>query len=349
MLVKQGHKVFFLTTCERGFLHDYVENIGVKADAINLDPSAGKLQFYSANIRKLFSFVRANNIDVVIAHQQIPALIAGIVRKLMKFTLIFVRHNSDEDYHLSYAKAKWLNRFTNWLTPIKVAPSSVVQKHWEQKERVPQKQIRRINYGYNFQQYEKPVTTQVESIKAQYPTSFRVLSIARLSAAKRHNLAFEVIEKLVKQGIDCKLLCLGNGPLRKELEVLINEKGLQQHIFLLGRKENIFDYISAADAFLHLSMSEASNSAVKEVGLCRKPVIVCKQVGDFEDYIVNKENGFLIDKNNPIEEAVEILKNLAQHKISKEEIGAKLYETIMEQFEINRISDAYKNMLLQVG
>jgi glycosyltransferase involved in cell wall biosynthesis len=345
MLIKEGHNVFLLTTCTRGYLHEYVENLGVKTHAAPQETSSGKLQFYRRNLKKLASVITENNIEVVIAHQQIPALLAGILKSVKRFKLIFVRHNSDEDYQLTPLKAKWLNKIANLLTPIKVAPSSIVEQFWMEREKVAKSQIYRINYGYNFNQYEKPDRSKAEKIMIEFPSALRVLSIARLAPTKRHVLMFEIISRLINEGIDCKLLCLGSGPDEKLLERKIIELNMQSHIFLAGRKENIFDYIEAADVFLHLSSSEASNSAVKEVGLLQKPVIVCKGVGDFEDYIVNGENGFLVNKQDPVNEAYTILRSIAENAIDKKKIGEQLRKTVLEKFHIDNIAKEYGRVL----
>lgn len=342
MLIKKGHRVVLLTSCKRGFLHEYMASKGVITRAV--DDEEGKFSFYRSNIKRLRAAIAEFDIDIVIAHQQVTALIAGLVRTMKKFKLVYVRHNSDEDYLLNRAKAKWYNRLVNSLTPVKLAPSSTVENFWKDNERVSTK-IYRINYGYNFDQYDAPVASEVERIREKFPTQLRILSMARLVPSKRHAVMFSIVKRLVESGIDCNLLCLGSGNLRDELTNLVMELEMERHIFLLGRQENIFDWISATDVFLHLSATEASNSAVKEVGLCRKPVIVCKGVGDFEDYITHGENGFLVDKAYPDDEAFLLLTALAKGEVNKEQIGNKLFETVTSTFDINNIAGQYEQLL----
>lgn len=343
MLVGKGHKVVLFTNCERGYLHEYIEGKGIITEWMD-NGARNKL----ANFKKLKNVLKKHEIDVVIAHQQINALIAGLLCKRKKIPLIYIRHNTDEDYQLNSIKAKWYNKLINFITPVKVAPSSVVEKFWIEKEGVSSKQIHRINYGYDFKQYEQPVHTQIEKIKETFPTQLRIVSIARLVPAKRHQLMFAIIKRLTEHRINCKFICLGSGPMENELKEKVISMGMENHIFLLGRKENVFDYIAASDVFMHLSSTEASNSAVKEVALCKKPVLVCKGVGDFDDYIVNNENGFLLSKEKPEEDAFTILKAIAENKIDKQVVGENLFKTVTTIFDIKNVECMYEELLNQV-
>ena len=345
MLVTKGHTVVLLTTCERGYLHEFVEEKGIIGEWINRQEVQGKFSFYKANFKKLKHVLEEYKIDVVFAHQQSAALLAGLMRKTKKFQLIYVRHNSDEDYQLHPAKAKWYNRLINYLTPIKVAPSSVVKRFWIEEEGVASRQITHINYGYNFNQYPQPVYERVKQIKKEFPGSLRILSVARLVSSKRHELMFAVIKRLVDSGVNCRMICLGSGPLQTQLQQKISSAGLENHIFLLGRQENVFDYLAASDVFMHLSSTEASNSAVKEAGLCKKLVLACKGVGDFEDYIVNYQNGFLLNKAEPVEEAFQILMSVVKNEIHKESIGEELFTTVITKFDINNVAHKYDELL----
>lgn len=344
LLVRQGHNVILLTTCERGLLHEMVNKLGVIAESTPTGKFS-KFLFYFKCLQKLFTTIKKYKIDVVIAHQQIPALLAGALAKISAFKLLYVRHNSDEDYLNFPIKARFLNKAVNYLTPIKIAPSNVVKDFWISKENVQAHQIQRLNYGYNFKMYEKPVLASVLNIREQYNAQLLLISIARLVPAKRHKEMFEVVDALRKMGIDCKMICLGAGPMEQELKDCLKHMSLEEAVFLVGRKINIFDYISASDVFIHLSLTEASNSAVKEVGLCKKPVIACKNVGDFDEYIVNGENSFLVDKNYPVEQATAILYAVAESKIDKDAIGNNFYQTIIDTFEINKVSSMYKALL----
>ena len=134
---------------------------------------------------------------------------------------------------------------------------------------------------------------------------------------------------------------ISEGPLFSSFQNYIKQNNLQNNIFLLGNKSNIIDYLDAASAVPLLSEAEASNSVIKEAGLVKKCVLVCKQVGDFEDYISNNVSGLFMDKDNPSSDLEKYLNELYNGQIDKDKLGNKLYENVNYTFSINQVISDY--------
>ncbi len=345
MLIKKGHEVFLLTHLPKADLHKNVEKYGVKTFAVGLNKNNGYFA-YIKHTRYLISFIRKNKIDVVIAHLQTAGLIASMARWFTKFKLFYVRHNTNEHLIQGNKNAVIVNRLTNRIAPVIIAPSEKVYQYLTKVEKLNPNKIIRINYGYNFSQYlETDRTGNAAAIRKDYPAEMLIISVARLIPAKRHLLMFEVIHQLEKREYNVSLVCLGDGYFKKELEAFIKDNNLTDRIFLPGSKRNVFDYLEAADIFLHLSETEASNSAVKEAGYCKKPVIVCNEVGDFDDYIENGKNGYIVSRANPVPETVDHLSFLYDHPDKIKELGNTLFTTITDQFSIEKVSGLYDKIL----
>jgi L-malate glycosyltransferase len=276
----------------------------------------------------------------------LPALLAS---PFIKARIAYFRHNSDEDYQANPVKAKWMNRILNRFKKRLVAPSQKVWQHWVKEENVSPAKIMRINYGYNFEQYEKANPVKVKTIQEEYPCRLRIVSIARFVPAKRHVLMFRAIEATVRAGIDCKLICIGTGPDEASLKQWVADNNLAENIFIIGYCSNIFDYLEAADLYLHLSSTEASNSSVKEAGLVACPCIVCRNVGDFEDYIVNGQNGFLVSNDPPVEEVMHAMMTASENKEQLKEMGKKLKTTIVNEFDIQKVVPAYEKLITSMS
>ena len=70
--------------------------------------------------------------------------------------------------------------------------------------------------------------------------------------------------KLVAEGHVFRLLILGDGPLRRDLEAQISALGLSDTVYLLGFHANPYPYLAASDVFVCSSFSEGLSTAVSE-------------------------------------------------------------------------------------
>ena len=172
-----------------------------------------------------------------------------------------------------------------------------------------------------------------------------LLTVARLDPLKRHTMSFEAVKKLVEKGVDCKLVSIGEGPLRKELEKWVSDNNMGERIFVEPFVSNTIDYFEACDLLIHLSYSEASSHVVKEAGMVFKTALVCKNVGDFDDYLIHKENAFLADKENPVGGVVEILQLYDQQKEVLKKMGLALHDQVVNMFSMEAVSKNYQQLL----
>lgn len=343
LLISLGHKVFLLTWLPAGILHQKFEDLGA-ATASSWHVKGRSIFFFMKQAKYLARFCKKNRINVVFSHLQSNAVVAGMSKFLVKARFFYVRHNSDYFTLNNSAKSSFLNKMANLLSPEIIAISNNVKEELI-KEGVTEKKIHRVNLCYNFNHYETERLYNNKVIRNQYQAELVMVCVARLDALKRHTMAFEVTRKLCDEGYNCKLVCIGEGPYRPELEQWITANDMQKKIILKGFVPNVFDYLEAADMLLLLSYSEASSHAVKEAGICNKPVIVCNQVGDFGDYIIHNENSYLVNKENPVDESVVLLRHLIKHKAELQAAGIKLHDTIEKTFGIENVRKQYEQLL----
>ncbi len=343
LLISLGHKVFLLTWLPEGILHQSFTALGATV-ASSSHVKGRSVFFFIGQTRYLISFCKKNKIDFIFSHLQSNAVVAGMAKYFVKASCFYVRHNSDYFTLNSSLKSTFINKLANLLSPHIIAISNNVKQELI-KEGVAEKKILRINLCYNFAHYEAEKYYNSVAIRKEYEADIVLVYIARLDALKRHTMAFEVIRQLSEEGLECRLICIGEGPYRQELEQWIASNGMHERIILKGFVSNVFDYLEAADMLLLLSYSEASSHAVKEAGICNKPVIVCKQVGDFEEYIVNYENSYLVNKENPIEETVVLLRHLSNNKNEIQAAGLRLYDAIEKTFGMENVKPQYQQLI----
>lgn len=338
-----GHTVLVLTQKEKGHLHDYLEAMGIDTYAFSVNKS-NPIVYYFKHCRYLIKFIKKNQIDLVFSHIQQPNFVAAIAQYFVKSRIVLCRHHSD----CAYLDNNWKEKVTDWiinkLGKEFIVPSLKVKEQMLKVESVDPKKVKLIRYGYDFSQYPEPNLNEVQYIRNKYQADHLLVSIARLIPEKRHNITLKVMNRLVKEGNDVKLLIVSEGPEKDNLINLINSYGLKDRVFLLGFKSDIMNYLASSDWVVHLSVSEASNSLIKEAALIEKNVILIKGVGDFDEYISHGKEAIKLSMNNTEEELYDFLKNRAFQESFH--LGNQLKSRVLETFDVKKIISEYKNEYL---
>jgi glycosyltransferase involved in cell wall biosynthesis len=336
----QGHQVFLLTHAQEGDLHTDVKKHGVKTFTHQVKKHSSVL-FYAKHIFFLASFTKKHKINIVYSHIQLANIIAAFVQFFSPARFILCRHHSDCAYVDNNRTEKLFDRIINWLGKEFIVPSRKVLAQMTDIENAKNKKIHLIRYAYDFSGYSMPDENEINKIKENYKTKLLLVKVARLIPEKRHILLFRAVNRLIKENYDVKLLVLSEGKERENMEKYIHTNSLHNNIFLLGYRTDIMNYIGASDLVVHVSESEASSNLIKEAGLCEKPVVVCKDVGDFDEYIENSINGFILSKENTEEEVYALLKKIYNKEIDISSIGKELNKTVHSLFYIGSIIHQY--------
>ncbi len=342
---QKGYNVYLLTTCERGAMHKILYSKGIVMDTIKLKKSLSVL-YYLKLTWFFIRYCKKNNIYFVHSHLQIPNLISSISRFFIKAKVFNVRHNSDVISISGTYKEKIIEKIINKSSNYIIAISDKVKKQLIEKENVSENKIYRINNGYNFEDYNKLSlgNNEIERIKNVFKTDFLILSPGRLINTKRHTKMIQVVKELIENNFQIKLLILGEGPEKFKLTDYINQNKLNSNVFIVGYKENISDYLIASDLIVSLSESEASSNVIKEAGFFNKPIIACENVGDFSDYIINNQNGYLVSKEEPVKETLKYIIQLYGDKNLRNHLGANLKSSILTNFSIDSVGKAYEEL-----
>ena len=94
-----------------------------------------------------------------------------------------------------------------------------------------------------------------------------IVAAGKLAPWKGFSYLIKAI-KIIEKKTDAKLIILGDGELRNELQKLINDLGLSNRIQLLGYVENSLKYFSKANIFVLSSLVEGLPNVLVESMLC---------------------------------------------------------------------------------
>jgi hypothetical protein len=105
------------------------------------------------------------------------------------------------------------------------------------------------------------------------------------------------MKKIIERIPDTTLLIAGNGPERENLEALVKEQGLENHVRFLGYTTELQKYLQVRDCEIACSYREGLPLNVMEAILCGKPVIASNNRGHRE-LIQDGVNGYIVEPDD---------------------------------------------------
>jgi len=170
-----------------------------------------------------------------------------------------------------------------------------------------------------------------------------LISIGRLFEAKGYPYLIEAIKILKSKYPDIKLLIIGEGEEKNKLETQIRGLNLEKNIFLLGRKENVSNYLNASDIFVLASLWEGFGLAIVEAMACGLPVITTN-VGGIPEIIKDKISGLLVNPKDfkILAQKIDYLLNLDAD--SKERFALKGRKIVEQKFPLEKMMTKYEEL-----
>ena len=339
---KQGHRVLSLTQAEGKNINDVLFHAGIDARSY-ITKSKNKIGNVLQHTLYLIRLCKKENIDIIYCHLE-PASFIGILSQyFIKAKVYLCRHHIDEALLYNFSKSITY-RLTYRLAKKIIVVSEKAKKFMIETEGVAASKIIHINLAYDFTLFNKPNAENVAELKKKFSADILLLTVGRLTQFKRPQLSIDVLKMISQRGIDAKLIILGNGEMFEPLKQAIRYDNLEHKVFFTGHVQNVLDYMAASTFLLHPSILESSCVVVKEAGLIGLPAIVCQGVGDFDEYLVNGENGFLANHDNFVSDAVNVIQMCINDGANLKKITTKLNQDIIRIFSVDKIIDSYKSL-----
>jgi len=137
-----------------------------------------------------------------------------------------------------------------------------------------------------------------------------ILSVGRLTAQKDQETLIRAF-KLVRTKLDTKLLILGEGEKRAELESLVSKLGLAADVSMPGFHKNPFAFMARSRLFVLSSAWEGLPGALIQAVACGCPVVSTDCPGGSREILRNGRLGSLVPVGDVESMADAILKNLS--------------------------------------
>ena len=126
-------------------------------------------------------------------------------------------------------------------------------------------------------------------------------TVGRLQSVKNQPLLVRAFVRLLQDhpeaAIRMRLVVVGEGPLRAEIETLLANANVSHLAWLAGARDDVADVLRMLNCFVLPSQAEGTSCTLQEAMACGLPV-VATAVGGTPDILKHGESGFLVDSDD---------------------------------------------------
>ncbi|MEH7384982.1 glycosyltransferase family 4 protein [Bacillus sp. JJ1521] len=174
-----------------------------------------------------------------------------------------------------------------------------------------------------------------------------VVCPARLTREKGHKFLLEALGKISRLRSDWICWLLGDGPIKKEIERQIIQHNLQNHVFLLGRREDLPALLKQSDIVVLPSLQDNQPFVVMEAQISGTPIVVA-DAGGIPEMVEHMKTG-LISASGDSESLSANIINLLENTSLRNTLALNAKEWGLKQWSLNtftqRIMKIYNTVL----
>jgi len=242
-------------------------------------------------VGKIGRLRRELGIDLIHAHNSGPGFYAGLSALGSGVPVVMTRHNLCVGEGPS---GRALRMLTGRLCAATVCVSPEIHDQAMREDHCPPRKLSLIMNGVDLSRFngDRQQSRQARRLMGLAETDSVVMTVGRLNQVKNQALLIKAIGRLSNDRPALKLVLIGDGPERTNLEALTRTLDLDGRVLFAGERPDVQRLLPAADCFALSSDSEGAPKALLEAMACGLP-IVCTAVGGIPQIINHGQCGLL--------------------------------------------------------
>lgn len=271
---------------------------------------------------------------------QLPAWLAGVPVR------IHGEHGRDvgdlDGSNITYQRVR---RFYRPFVSYYLALSRDLAQYLNGIIRIPQNKVLQVYNGVDCSRFHSGQPDQsISGCPFTRPTHYLLGTVGRMQTVKdqptlvRAFIRALEMEPQLKEQI--RLVLVGDGPLRKECQQLLNAAGLDQLAWLPGERNDVPEVMRGLDCFVLPSLAEGISNTILEAMASGLPVIATN-VGGNADLVVAEQTGVLVPPADPESMARAIIR-MAKQTDTRQSMALSGRRLVEEKFSMHAMVASYQ-------
>ena len=321
---RQKYHLIIASLFSGGGILDEILKQGIKVCELRM-----KSKYDLAVIFKMAGIMKKEKIKIVHTHLALSNFYGRLAAKLAGVPVIVTTyHNiifSKKFYYF------WSDRLMRPFTDKMITVSEAIEGWMIKHERVnPLKiftiynaiDLNKFSVAGNFSEKRKSLNLGEKE--------FLIGIVAALSEQNNVSCTIKAMAEMIKVFPEAKLLIVGDGPLRGELEDLSSKLKIKANTIFYGQRRDIPEILPIIDVFTISPSFEGFGIVLLEAMIYGKPVVATR-TGGIPEIVEDQKTGFLVSPNKPEVLAEAILKLLKNKELARS-MGEKGRKLVREKF-----------------
>jgi glycosyltransferase involved in cell wall biosynthesis len=338
-LVKALDSIYIKTT-----IVNLVDREGEKSDIVKaaIERGMDAVNFYTGGkfnpivAIRLAKWMKQHDIHIIHTHGFKSDMVGLLTARLDGCKVVTTPHGWSLEKDKKLMLYEKIDRFIFNLMDM-VCPLSIELSDSIKKLGMGNRKIRLILNGVDLD--------EIDSVKEKnrlYHDSFLVGYIGQLIDRKDLFTLLKAMKIVTDNQRDIKLLIIGDGYRRDNLQKEVIKLALQKKIDFMGFRQDAITILKTFDAFVLPSLEEGIPRCLMEAMACEVPVIVSDIPGN-RNLVINGETGLLF-KLGDARELSETILYLMNNKEKARYMVIKAREKIEKEFSNKRMAEEYTQL-----
>lgn len=289
--------------------------------------------------RELYRLMKAGGYDIVHTHMSKTALLGGLVARFAgvpvvvntahNFGVLAFRNPIIRGLFWIYDKVLFRLAMDAVVTVSERVRDSVVQCRL-----IPAVKVRVIRNALDPVPLREQVGApgEIRQALGLEGKDLLVLTVARLVWFKGLNTLLDATRHVLGEISNMRLVVVGGGPLRSDLERQAQDLGIRKSVLFLGERNDVASLLAASDLFVLSSVSEGMPISILEAMALSKPV-VATSVGGIPELVVEGKTGLLVPPGDSLRFGEAMIRLLGDSSFRKK-AGQAGRERLESEFDV---------------
>lgn len=293
--------------------------------------------------KKLRKILKNEHIEIIHTNSVITCLIAKLASLHKKVSIVNTAHSWGTN------KTKLSAKLVNFCANSVIAVSNSTGESYIANG-LKRDKVHVVHNGIDTDKFKRITGEMRDKIRESLnlsPEDFVVINIARMEELRKgHNTLLDGAKLIIEKHNNCKFLLVGDGNLRKDLELKVARYNLQDNVLFLGNRTDIVDLLSASEIFCLPSDWEGLPLVIAEAMSCQLPV-VATAVNGVPEIIIDSETGYLIQPKDPKTFAEKII-HLIENDDIRNQMAINSSKRVHDHFSLDGLIEKINNIYLNL-